>query len=311
VKYARLGSSGPKVSRICLGTNNFGRQLDGAKSSAVISKALDLGIDIIDTANVYTDGKSEEIVGRAVRGIRDQIMIATKVGMQVGDDPSSAGLSKKHLETQAAKSLERLGTDYIDLYYLHMFDPDVPLAETLGALDNLVRKGMVRQVGVSNFKPEQLDAAMKLCERLGLTKPVAVQPAYSLMTREPEKELFPYCLRHELGVFTYSPLWGGFLTGKYSKGTPPPEGSRGSASPRYWDRISKQGDFQTLEKFSAVAERANLPLAQLAVAWILRNPAVTSPIVGASKPEQVAENCEILDTKIPDEVFDELESAFP
>jgi len=311
VQYARLGPSGPKVSRICLGTNNFGRQLDEAKSGTVISKALDLGINIIDTANVYTDGKSEEVIGRAVRGTRDQVLIATKVGMQVGDDQASAGLSRDRIEAQATKSLKRLGTDYIDLYYLHMFDPDVSLEETLTAMDHLVRKGIVRHVGVSNFRPEQLDAAMKLCERLGLTEPVAVQPAYSLMVREPEKDLFPYCLRHKLGVFTYSPLWGGFLTGKYSRGEPPPEGSRGSASPRYWERVSKQGDFRTLEKLRAVAARAKLTLAQLAIAWILRNPAVTAPIVGASRPEQVSENCETLETKVADEVFDELESALP
>ncbi|MGP8125929.1 MAG: aldo/keto reductase [Nitrososphaerales archaeon] len=311
MQYTRLGPSGPQVSRICLGTNNFGRQLDEKKSEAVISKALELGINIIDTANVYTDGKSEEIIGRALRGNRGQVLIATKVGMQVGDDSESAGLSRVRLEAQVAKSLKRLGTDYIDLYYMHMFDPNVPLEETLTALDSLARKGIVRQIGVSNFRPEQLDAAMKLCERLGLAKPAAVQPAYSLMAREPEKGLFPYCIRHELGVFTYSPLWGGFLTGKYSRGVPPPEGSRASASPRYWDRVSKQGDFQTLEKFEAVAARAKIPLAQLAIAWILRNPAVTAPIVGASRPEQVAENCEIVETKVADEVFDELESALP
>lgn len=309
MQYTRLGPSGPKVSRICLGTNNFGRQLDEAKSAAVISKALDLGINIIDTANVYTEGKSEEIIGRELRGNRGQVLIATKVGMQVGDDSGSVGLSRERLETQVAKSLKRLGTDYIDLYYMHRFDPDVPLEETLTGLDYFVRRGTVRQVGVSNFRPEQLDATLKLCERLGLTKPVALQPAYSLMAREPEKDLFPYCVRHGLGVFTYSPLWGGFLTGKYSRGAPPPEGSRGSASPRYWDRVSKQGDFQTLEKLKAVAARSNLPLAQLAIAWILRNPAVTAPIVGASKPEQVAENCEIVGAKIADEVFDELESV--
>jgi aryl-alcohol dehydrogenase-like predicted oxidoreductase len=297
------------VSRICLGTNNFGRQLDEEKSVAVISKALDLGINVIDTANIYAEGKSEEIIGRAVRGNRGQVLIATKVGMQIGNDLGSAGLSREHLESQVSKSLKRLGTDYIDLYYMHRFDQDVPLEETLKALDDLVRNGTVRQVGASNFTPEQLDATMKLCERLGLTTPVAIQPQYSLVAREPEKDLFPYCIRHGLGVFAYSPLWGGFLTGKYSRGLPPPEGSRGSASPRYWDRVSNEGDFQTLEKLKGVAARADISLAQLAIAWILRNPAVTAPIVGASKPEQVSENCEILERKIADEVFDELESV--
>jgi aryl-alcohol dehydrogenase (NADP+) len=309
LEYARLGPSGPKVSRLCLGTNNFGRQLDEQKSKAVISKALDLGVNVIDTANVYTDGRSEEIIGRSIRGNRDQVLIATKVGMQVGDEMGSAGLSRGNLETQVAASLRRLGTDHIDLYYMHRFDPDVPLEETLTELDSLVKRGVVRHVGVSNFRPEQLDATMKLCERLGLTKPLAVQPAYSLVSREPERDLFPYCVRHGLGVFTYSPLWGGFLTGKYGQGAPPPEGSRGSASPMYWDRVSKQGDFRTLEKLKAVAARAGMPLAQLAVAWILRNPAVTAPIIGASRPEQVAEDCEVVGIKIAEEVFDELESV--
>ena len=261
MQYKPLGLSGPKVSRICLGTNNFGRQLDEAKSTAVISKALDLGINIIDTANIYTDGKSEEIIGHALHGNRDQVLIATKVGMQVGDDPKSAGLSRKKIEAQVAKSLERLGTDYIDLYYMHQFDPDIPLDETLRALDDLVRKGVVRQIGVSNFKAEQLDATMKVCGSLGLARPVALQPPYSLLAREPEKDLFPYCIRHGLGVLSYSPLWGGFLTGKYRQGTPPPEGSRGSASPRYWDRINSRGEFQVLEKLKGVEDDHCLRLA--------------------------------------------------
>jgi aryl-alcohol dehydrogenase-like predicted oxidoreductase len=309
MQYKSLGPSGPQVSRICLGTNNFGKQLDAEKSAAVISKALDLGINIIDTADIYTDGKSEEIIGRALRGNRNQVHIATKVGMLIETNPEFPGLSKKHIESQVSKSLERLATDYIDLYYMHRFDPDVPLEETLRTMDSLVKKGIVRQIGASNFLPEQLDATMKLCERLGLSKPVALQPQYNLLARDPEKDLLPYCLRHGLDVFTYSPLWGGFLTGKYSKGATPPEGSRGSTSPRYWDRVKGHGNFQALEKLKAVAARADMPLAQLAIAWILRNPAVTAPIVGASKPEQVSENCRILDMKIADEVFDELEST--
>ncbi|HYB76010.1 MAG TPA: aldo/keto reductase [Nitrososphaerales archaeon] len=309
MRYARLGRSGPKVSRICLGTNNFGRQLDEEMSKAVVAKALDLGINIIDTANIYTDGKSEEIIGRALRGERGQVLIATKVGMQVGNEQGSGGLSREHIEAEVAKSLKRLCTDYIDLYYMHRFDTSVSLEETLRTMDALVLKGKVRHIGVSNFTPEQLDATMKICARHGLTEPVAVQPPYSLVAREPEKDLLPFCSRHGLGVLTYSPLWGGFLTGKYSRGAPPPEGSRGSASPRYLDRISDQGDFQKLEKLKAVAARAGVPLGQLAIAWILHNPAVTAPIVGASKPEQVAENCQIPEMKIDNKVFDELESA--
>ena len=309
MQYARLGLDGPRVSRICLGTNNFGRQLNETMSTAIISKAIDLGINIIDTADIYTGGKSEEIIGRALKGNRSQVLVATKVGMPISDDPTSGGLSRKHIEAQVAKSLERLDTDYIDLYYLHMFDPATPLEETLRTLDDLVKRGTVRQTGISNFEPEQLDAAMKLCENSGLTEPIAVQPQYSLMAREPEKDLFPYCVRHSLGVFAYSPLWGGFLTGKYSQGAPPPEGSRGSASPRYLDRINNRGDFKTLEKLKALAAKTRMPLSRLAIAWILRNPAVTAPIVGASRPEQVVENCEGLEVKIPDEVFRELELA--
>jgi aryl-alcohol dehydrogenase (NADP+) len=309
MQYKSLGPSGPQVSRICLGTNNFGRQLDEEKSLAVISKALDLGINIIDTADIYTNGKSEEIIGRALRGNRDQVLIATKVGMSAGFEPEPSGLSKSHIESQVSKSLERLDTDYIDLYYMHRFDPDVPLEETLRTLDGLIKKGVVRQIGASNFLPEQLDATMKLCERLDLSKPVAIQPQYSLLARDPEKDLFPYCVRHGLSVFTYSPLWGGFLSGKYSEGTAPPEGSRGSSSPRYWDKVENQGDFKALEKLKAVAARAGIPLTQLAIAWILRNHVVTAPVVGASRPKQVEENCRVLDMKIADEVFDELEST--
>lgn len=309
MEYRTIGRTGPRVSRICLGTNNFGRQLDAAKSKAVISKAIDLGVNVIDTANIYTGGRSEEIIGEAIRGNRSQVLIATKVGMAVAEGPGMTGLSRRHIEWQIGESLKRLRTDYVDIYYMHRFDPETPLEETLSTLDALVKQGKVRFVGASNFTPEQLDEAMKVCERLDLAIPAVVQPEYNMLSRDPEAGLFPYCAARGLGVFTYSPLLGGFLTGKYAKGSAPPPGSRAQANPRYWERLTSRGDFLTLDRLRAVADRAAIPLGELAIAWILRNPAVTAPIVGASTPEQVAQNCEVPRMKAPDAVFAELDGV--
>jgi len=309
VELRTLGIGGPKVSRLCLGANNFGGQLDEHQSDTVLAKALEMGINMLDTSNVYNEGRSEEIVGRAVRGNRNEVLIATKVGILTSQGPKTADLSRKYIERQVSDSLKRLKTDYIDLYYVQRYDPSTPLEETLRALDGLVKKNKVRHLGVSNFTVEQLDAAMNVCERLGLTKPIVVQPRYNLLDRQAEKDLFPYSVAHQMSVLTYSPLWGGFLTGKYRANAPPPPGTRGEANRWYWDRIAREGNFKAVENLRSVAEGAGISLARLALAWVLRNPDVTAPIVGASTPEQLMEYSRVLDMEVQESVFNDLERA--
>jgi aryl-alcohol dehydrogenase-like predicted oxidoreductase len=309
VEPRTLGIDGPKVSRLCLGANNFGGQLDENRSKAILEKALEMGINMLDTSNVYNKGRSEEIIGRVVRGNRSEVLIATKVGILTTEGPRMADLSRKYIERQVSDSLKRLKTDYIDLYYVQRYDPDTPLEETLRTLDDLVKMNKVRHLGVSNFTVEQLDAAVSICDRLGLAKPLVVQPRYNLLDRQAEKDLFPYCVARRISVLTYSPLWGGFLTGKYRADAPPPPGSRGQANRWYWDRVTREGNFKAVERLSAVAAGAGIPLARLALAWVLRNPDVTAPIVGASTPEQLMDYSQVLHMEVPESVFADLESA--
>jgi 1-deoxyxylulose-5-phosphate synthase len=307
-KYARLGMSGIEVSKICLGTNNFGGQLSADAATKVIRRALDLGVNFIDTANVYTDGRSEEIVGKAVKGDRERLVIATKVGYPMGGEPDSPNLSRKNILAKAWQSLQRLQTDHIDLYYLHAFDPKTPLTESLEAMNGLMEEGKVRHYGVSNYTLEQLRNAVEACEDGGWAKPVALQPRYNLLMREAENDLLPYCAKVNLGVATYSPLIGGLLTGKYNQSGAPPPGSRAAFRPAYWERIRNLGQFQAVEKLRSISEETDCKPNQLAIAWVLRNPAVTSAIVGASSPGQVDENCIALEKTIPDGVFEKLGS---
>ncbi|MDV3244361.1 MAG: aldo/keto reductase [Nitrososphaerales archaeon] len=309
MQYTKLGRTNVEVSRLCLGTNNFGSQLSEEQAAKVIRRAVDLGISFIDTANVYVDGRSEEIIGNAIKGDRSRVVIATKVGYAMSGDPEGINLSRKSILSKAGDSLRRLKTDHIDLYYLHGFDLSVPLEESLPAMDQLVKDGKVGHVGISNFSAEQLKEATRICEENDLAEPVALQPRYNLMVRDPEKELLPLCEKQGLGVVTYSPLAGGFLTGKYSKGAQPPAGTRGAFNENYWKRYNNDESFAKLERLSKVASDARIPLATLAISWILSKPAVTAPIVGASLPEQVEQNCRVLETKVPSQVYAKLESA--
>jgi aryl-alcohol dehydrogenase-like predicted oxidoreductase len=308
LEYTSVGGTGVKVSRMTLGTNNFGRDVDEQASIRVVRKALDLGINSIDGANTYTDGKSEEIIGKALRGDRDRVVLATKVGSDWGDGPNESGLSRKHIMWQVSESLRRLETDHIDIYYMHRFDPQTPLEETLKTFDDLVREGKVHYVACSNFSVENMSAMNELSDKLHLEKIVALEPPYNLLNRQAEKELLPYCLKNRLGVFTYSALAGGFLTGKYDEDVPAPAGTRGALYPKFWGRMNKAQNYSTVKKFKTLADSAGMPLSQLALSWILKNPAVTSAIVGASRPEQVEENCRQLETKPPAEILERLDS---
>lgn len=309
MEYRLLGRSGVKVSRMTLGTNNFGRDADEQTSIKIIRKALDLGINSIDTANVYSKRRSEEIIGKAVHGDRDRFVIATKVGNDVGEGPNDSGLSRKHILWQISESLRLLQTDHIDIYYMHSFDTETPLEETLRTFDHLIREGKVSYLACSNFTVENMRAVSETSERLGLEGIIALQPPYNLLNREAEKELFPYCHRERLGTITYSALAGGFLTGKYGAGAPAPSGTRGALYPKFWGRMNRPDNYAVLEKFMALAAAARMPLSQLALNWIARNPAVTSMIVGASHPEQVEENVRQLGVDLPEEVVAGLDAV--
>jgi aryl-alcohol dehydrogenase-like predicted oxidoreductase len=306
MNYRNLGKSGLRVSQLCLGTNNFGGQISEEASLKIVNKALDCGINVIDTANIYTGGKSEEIIGKAVKGRRDEAIIATKVGFGTVEGPNRSGLSRKHILNQVEHSLKSLQTDFIDIYYMHRFDPETPLEETLRTFDYLVRQGKVRYIACSNFTAWQIAKAHEICETHDLEKLIAVQPPYNLLQRDIEEDIIPYCQQEALGILTYTPLMGGFLTGKYSKASAPPAGSRFKYNPRLWEHASKESNFAVLEQIENVADDVGIPVSKLAISWILKNPAITAPIVGASSVEQVEENSRITEINLNDDTYQRL-----
>ena len=306
MNYRNLGKSGLKVSQLCLGTNNFGGQISEEASLKIVNKALDCGINVIDTANIYTGGKSEEIIGKAVKGRRDEAIIATKVGFGKLEGPNQSGLSRKHILNQVEHSLKSLQTDFIDIYYMHRFDPETPLEETLRTFDYLVRQGKVRYIACSNFTAWQIAKANEICENHDWEKLIAVQPPYNLLQRDIEEDIIPYCQQEGLGILTYTPLMGGFLTGKYSKASPPPAGSRFEYNPRLWKHASQESNFALLEQIENIADDVGIPVSKLAIAWILKNPAITAPIVGASSVEQVEENSRIVEINLDDDAYQRL-----
>jgi len=309
LEYRRVGRSGLRVSRMTLGTNNFGRDVDEPTSIRVIRKAADLGINSIDTANVYTNRKSEEIIGKAIRGDRDRFVVATKLGHDVGEGPNDHGLSRKHILRQIEVSLRLLQTDYVDIYYMHAFDPETPPDETLKTFDQLIKDGKVRYIACSNFTVENINSMNEVADRLGLEWIVALQPPYNLLNRAAEDDLIPYCQENGMGVITFSALAGGFLTGKYLEGSPAPRGTRGALYPKFWGRMNRPQNYAVLERFRALAASAGVPLSQLALNWIAKNEGVTSLIAGASRPEQVEENVRELEAKPPGEVLSALDQV--
>jgi len=307
VQHTKLGRTGLTVSRLCLGTMTFGLQCDEDTSDAILHRAFDAGVTFIDTADVYplgggldTVGRTEEIIGRWLPGRRDDVVIATKCFGPMGPNPWDMGNSRKHIMSAIDASLRRLGTDYVDLYQLHFFDGGTPIDETLGALDDLVRTGKVRYVGCSNFLAYQLARAVGRSEALGLVRFESVQPRYNLLFREFERELFPLCADERIGVIPYNPIAGGMLSGKHAPGAPT-EGTRftlGNASRTYQDRYWHDREFATVDALQALAVEAGMSLVTLAVAWVLANPVITSPIIGASRPEQLADSLAALDVTL-------------
>jgi aryl-alcohol dehydrogenase-like predicted oxidoreductase len=295
--HARLGHTGLQVSRLCLGTMTFGLQSDQATAAAILDRAAEGGIDFLDTSDAYplggdltTRGVTEEILGRWLHGKRDRFIVATKCFAPTGPAPFDAGNSRKHILAAVEASLRRLKTDYIDLYQLHGYDQATPIEETLGALDDLVHAGKVRYIGCSNFLTYQLVRAIGRSETLRLARFDSVQPRYNLLFRQIEREMLPFCLEDGVGVIPYNPIAGGLLSGKHARTAPPPEGTRftlGTAAQNYQNRYWHDREFDTVDALRRIAGEAGVNLVTLAVAWVLANKAITAPIIGASRPEQL------------------------
>jgi len=307
MQHVRFGPTGLHVSRLCLGTMTFGLQCDEKTSFAILDAAAGHGITFLDTADAYPlggkladMGRTEEILGKWLKGRREQFVLATKCSGKVGEAPWQQGTSRKHVMRAIDESLRRLGTDYVDLYQVHHFDAATPVDETVEAFDAVVRAGKARYVGVSNYHAYRVARALGRAEALRLTKLVSVQPRYNLLFREVERELLPFCREEGLAVIPYNPLAGGLLTGKHKRGAPP-TGTRftlGAAAKTYTERYWKEREFATVDAFVGLAGEAGLEPATLAVAWVLAHPAVTSPLVGASRPDQLKASVAALDVKL-------------
>ena len=300
MKHTKFGRTGLRVSKLCLGTMTFGLQCDEAQSHAIMDAAAEGGIDFLDAADVYpiggdwtTAGRTEEIIGRWLKGRRERFIVATKCVGKMGRKPWDGGMSRKHVLDAVDASLRRLQTDYIDLYQLHSYDPLTPLDEALEALDAVVKAGKARYVGVSNWPAYKVARALGRGELKNLARIDSVQPRYNLLFRTFERDLLPLCQEEGIAVIPYNPMAGGFLTGKHDPKGPPTEGTRftlGKSAGTYTDRYWHEQQFHTVEEVRKVAAEAGISMAQLAVRWVLSHPAITSPIVGASKPEQLADS---------------------
>jgi aryl-alcohol dehydrogenase-like predicted oxidoreductase len=297
MRHVRLGCTGLSVSRLCLGTMTFGLQCDEATSVAILERAAAGGITFLDTADVYplgggldTVGRTEEILGRWLQGRRHEFIVATKCAGAMSAQPWGRGSSRKHVLDAIDGSLRRLQSDYVDLYQLHHPDPETPIDETLRALDDIVRAGKARYVGCSNFPAWRVARALGRSEVLGVARFDSVQPRYNLLFRQIERELLPLCEADGLGVIPYNPLAGGLLSGKHRHEVGPAAGTRftlGTAARRYAERYWHEREFATVEALRPLAAAAGISLARMAVAWVLAHPAITAPIVGASRPEQL------------------------
>jgi len=295
VEYRQLGRSGLRVSAIGLGTNRFGStRVPQEKVNDLIDAALDVGINLIDSANGYTGGESERTLGQALKGRWDKFVLATKFYFPTGDGPNDRGASRYHIMNAVEASLRRLESDHIDLYYVHRWDENTPIEETLRTLDDLVRSGKVRYIGGSEFASWQIARANVLAEVRGWTPFVALQSHYHMLERHVEREVLPYCGAHSVGFVPYFPLAGGFLTGKYKRGQPAPAGSRGESN-SYVQQYMTDANYTRLEALSDWASKFERGLNELAEAWLLAHPEVRSVISGATKVEHVLSNAKAAD----------------
>jgi aryl-alcohol dehydrogenase-like predicted oxidoreductase len=314
MEYTKLGTTGLDVSRIALGCMTYGDptrgnhewSLDEAASRPFIQEALDSGINFFDTANVYSDGSSEEIVGRALKDFanRDEIVLATKVHGRMRPGPNGAGLSRKAILAEIDNSLRRLGTDYVDLYQIHRWDSTVPLEETLEALHDVVQAGKARYIGASSMYAWQFAQALYVADLNGWTRFVSMQDHYNLLNREEEREMLPLCLDQGIGAIPWSPLARGKLTRDWDETT------KRSDTDQFGKTLYAEGDRQIVDAVAAVAKARGVPRAQIALAWVLGHPAVSAPIIGASKPGHIADAVAAVDIQLTDDEVSQLEAPY-
>lgn len=316
MEYRNFGRTGMKVSPLCLGCMNFGRRTTPEQGYAIIDRALDEGINFLDTANVYSRGISEQITGEALKrnGRRSSVVLATKVhGRMDDDDPNAAGSSRRHIIEQCEASLKRLQTDYIDIYQIHRPRSDTAIDETLRALDDLVRAGKVRYLGSSTFAAWQVVESLWVAKELGLNRFVSEQPPYNILDRRIERELIPMAQTYGIGLIPWSPLGGGLLTGKYTREQPSPEGAR-YANAENDPRLARRKNddiYDVVEGLRPLAETKGCTLSQFTLAWCLQQPGITSPIIGPRTMEQLEDNLGALDVMISDEDRQQIDALAP
>jgi aryl-alcohol dehydrogenase-like predicted oxidoreductase len=314
MEYRPLGRTGMQVSTFCLGTMVLGAwgNSDHAECEAIVHAALDAGVNFIDTADIYAFGESEEIVGRALRGRRDQVVLATKFRHPMSEDPNSGGSSRRWITRAVEGSLRRLETDWIDLYQAHRPDPATDLDETLGALSDLVHVGKIRAFGTSTFPAEQIVEAQWIAERRGHVRPSTEQPPYSILARGIEAGVLPTALRYDLGVLVWAPLNGGWLSGKYRDGRPP-AASRADREPDHFDYggVAHDRKMIVVEELAKLADEAGIALVDLAHAFVLAHPVVTSAIIGPRTLDQVQEVFAGAGTRLPGDVLDRIDELVP
>jgi aryl-alcohol dehydrogenase-like predicted oxidoreductase len=311
-----LGNTGVKVSPLCLGAMMFGKwgNPDHGDSVAIIHKALDAGINFIDTADVYSAGESEEIVGQALSGgRREHVVLATKAHAAMGQDPNQQGNSRRWLIRECENSLRRLGTDYIDLYQIHRPEPETGIDETLGALTDLIRAGKIRYAGSSTFPASQIVEAQWTAQRRGRERFVTEQPPYSLLVRGIETEILPVCQEYKMGVIPWSPLAGGWLSGRYRKNSDLPVSNRAQRLPQRYDLTlpGNQAKLDAADQLGALADDAGISLVHLAIAWVLNHPAVTAPIIGPRTMEQLDSQLGAADVVLTGDVLDQIDKIVP
>lgn len=316
MEYRKLGKWGVRVSSVGLGSYlTIGHHVPDDVGEQTVHQAYDAGVNFFDTANAYNRGEAEKALGRFLAPFpRNSYVLATKVWAPMGEGPNDRGLSRKHIFEQCHASLRRLATDYIDLYQCHRYDPDTPLEETIRALDDLVKQGKILYWGVSEWSAAQITEAISFCERWGLNPPVSNQPRYSLLWRFPEKEVFPLCQAKGIGQVVFSPLAHGVLTGKYKPGEPPPAGTRAadpSQNAIMMDLYFHDDTLKKVGEMSQIAQELDLSPAQLAIAWILHNPVVSSVILGVTRVEQLEDNLRAVEAKLSEDVVARLEELFP
>jgi aryl-alcohol dehydrogenase-like predicted oxidoreductase len=308
MEYRQLGNAGVRVSAIGLGANRFGsKEVGQADVDNIINQALDLGVNFFDTANIYTEGRSEETLGQALKGRMDQVVLASKFSFPRKTGPNSWGASRYQVMQALDASLRRLQTDHIDLYYAHRWDASTPIEETLRALDDVIRMGKVRYIGASAYASWQLAHANVLAELRGWSSFVVIQSEYNLLRRDVEREVLPYCRAHRVGFVPYYPLAGGFLTGKYEQGKPAPAGSRG-ATTRNVQELMTEANYDRVRRLAAWAKARGRAVNELAQAWLLAQPPVCSVISGATKAEQVASNVKASDWQLTVEELKEVDA---